>query len=114
VLKKNKSFDQQMSLSKKKCWYSNTCLHFLKRAVPLDYGTLSQIGSSLTCKEKAWLYMFLDSNALAYYRFSKALLNHWQASISSCIFSEKKERWKDSLSKKIGKGIRRIYFERQA
>ncbi len=30
------------------------------------------------------------------------------------FFPEKKERWKDSLSKKIGKGIRRIYFERQA
>ncbi len=24
-----------MSLSKSKCWYSNNCLHFLKRAVPL-------------------------------------------------------------------------------
>ncbi len=24
-----------MSLSKSKCWYSNSCLHFLKHAVPL-------------------------------------------------------------------------------
>ncbi len=24
-----------MSLSKSKCWYTNNCLHFLKRAVPL-------------------------------------------------------------------------------
>ncbi len=24
-----------MPLSKSKCWYSNNCLHFLKRAVPL-------------------------------------------------------------------------------
>ena len=23
-----------MSLSKNKCWYSNNCLHFLKRAIP--------------------------------------------------------------------------------
>jgi hypothetical protein len=33
------NFDHQMSLSKSKCWYSNNCLHFLKRAVPLDYIT---------------------------------------------------------------------------
>jgi hypothetical protein len=26
-----------MSLSKSKCWYSNNCLHFLKRAVPLSH-----------------------------------------------------------------------------
>ncbi len=26
-----------MSLSKSKYWYSNNCLHFLKRAVPLKY-----------------------------------------------------------------------------
>jgi hypothetical protein len=26
-----------MSLSKSKCLYSNNCLHFLKRAVPLTY-----------------------------------------------------------------------------
>ncbi len=25
-----------MSLSKSKCWYSNSCLHFLKCAVPID------------------------------------------------------------------------------
>jgi len=25
----------QMSLSKSKCWYSNNCLHFVRRAVPL-------------------------------------------------------------------------------
>ncbi len=25
-----------MSLSKRKCLYSNNCLHFLKRAVPLE------------------------------------------------------------------------------
>jgi hypothetical protein len=24
-----------MSLSKSKCWYSNNCLHFIKRGVPL-------------------------------------------------------------------------------
>jgi hypothetical protein len=24
-----------MTLSKSKCWYSNNCLHFLKRALPL-------------------------------------------------------------------------------
>ncbi len=24
-----------MSLSKRKCWYSNNCLHLIKRAVPL-------------------------------------------------------------------------------
>ncbi len=24
-----------MSLSESKCWYSNNCLHFLKRAFPL-------------------------------------------------------------------------------
>ncbi len=29
------NFDHQMSLSKSKCWYSNSCLHFLRRAVPL-------------------------------------------------------------------------------
>ena len=28
------NFDHQLSLSKSKCWYSNSCLHFLKRAVP--------------------------------------------------------------------------------
>jgi hypothetical protein len=27
-----------MSISKGKCWYSNNCLHFLKRAVPLIIG----------------------------------------------------------------------------
>ncbi len=42
-----------MSLSKSKCWYSNNCLHFLKRSVPLQWSpawgsTLD--GSSLTCK----------------------------------------------------------------
>ncbi len=26
-----------MSLSKSKCWYSNNCLHFLKRVVPLKH-----------------------------------------------------------------------------
>jgi hypothetical protein len=26
-----------MSLSKSKCWYSNDCLHFLKRTVPLSW-----------------------------------------------------------------------------
>jgi hypothetical protein len=31
----DKIFDHQMSLSKSKCWYSNNCLHFVKRAVPL-------------------------------------------------------------------------------
>jgi hypothetical protein len=25
-----------MPLSKSKCWYSNNCLHFSKRAVPLS------------------------------------------------------------------------------
>ncbi len=30
------NFDHHMSLSKSKCWYSNNCLHFLKRAVPLS------------------------------------------------------------------------------
>jgi hypothetical protein len=30
------NFDHQMSLSKSKCWCSNNCLHFLKRAVPLN------------------------------------------------------------------------------
>jgi hypothetical protein len=30
------NFDNQISLSKSKCWYSNNCLHFLKRAVPLS------------------------------------------------------------------------------
>ncbi len=29
------NFDHQMSLSKSKYLYSNNCLHFLKRAVPL-------------------------------------------------------------------------------
>jgi len=29
------NFDHQMSPSKSKCWYSNNCLQFLKRAVPL-------------------------------------------------------------------------------
>jgi hypothetical protein len=28
--------DHQMSLNKSKCWYSNNCLHFLKRTVPLQ------------------------------------------------------------------------------
>ncbi len=31
-----------MSLSKSKCWHSNNCLHFLKRAVPLPYYLLIQ------------------------------------------------------------------------
>ncbi len=31
------NFDHQMSLSKSKCWYSNNCLYFLKRAVPLFF-----------------------------------------------------------------------------
>ena len=31
----NDNFDHQMSLSKSKCWYSNNCLHFSKRTVPL-------------------------------------------------------------------------------
>jgi hypothetical protein len=26
-----------MSLSESKCWYSNKCLHFLRRAVPLKW-----------------------------------------------------------------------------
>jgi hypothetical protein len=30
-----KNFDHQNSPNKSKCWYSNNCLHFLKRAVPL-------------------------------------------------------------------------------
>jgi hypothetical protein len=30
------NFDNKISLSKSKCWYSNHCLHFLKRAVPLS------------------------------------------------------------------------------
>jgi len=29
------NFNHQMSLSKSKCLYSNNCLQFLKRAVPL-------------------------------------------------------------------------------
>jgi len=28
------NFDQQMSLSKSKCWYSNNCWYFIKRVVP--------------------------------------------------------------------------------
>ncbi len=31
-----------MSLSKSKCWYSNNCLQFLKRAVPLFTGNTSK------------------------------------------------------------------------
>ncbi len=31
----DKNFDHQMSLSKRKCLYSYSCLCFLKRAVPL-------------------------------------------------------------------------------
>ncbi len=30
------NFDHQMSLNKRKCWYSNNCLHFLKPALPLS------------------------------------------------------------------------------
>jgi hypothetical protein len=30
-------FDHHISPSQSKCWYSNKCLHFLKRAVPLRY-----------------------------------------------------------------------------
>ncbi len=41
VLKKWTTFkyrlelNHQISLSKSKCWYSNNCLHFLKRVIPL-------------------------------------------------------------------------------
>ncbi len=38
------NFDHQMSLSKSKSWYSNICLQFLKRAVPLD-----GLNSKLVC-----------------------------------------------------------------
>jgi hypothetical protein len=34
------NFDQQMSLSKSKCWYWNNCLHFLKRSVPLFFNAV--------------------------------------------------------------------------
>jgi hypothetical protein len=34
------NFDRQMSLIKSKCWYSNNCLLFLKRAVPFDHYNL--------------------------------------------------------------------------
>ncbi len=30
------NFYHQMSLGKSKCWFSNNCLHFLKRTVPLS------------------------------------------------------------------------------
>jgi len=42
------NFDHQMSLSKSKSWYSNICLQFLKRAVPLQqriYYNTSALGS---------------------------------------------------------------------
>jgi hypothetical protein len=34
-LKINQNFDHQMYLSKRKCWDSNNCLHFLRHALPL-------------------------------------------------------------------------------
>jgi hypothetical protein len=34
-LNKDNNFTHQMSLNKSKCWYSNNCLQFLKRADPL-------------------------------------------------------------------------------
>jgi hypothetical protein len=49
-----------MSLSKSKCWYSNNCLHFLKRAVPLK--------KSAYCFISSWLnYNWVDPmNSLAW------------------------------------------------
>jgi hypothetical protein len=32
-----------MYLSKSKCWYSNNCLHFLKRAVPINLTPQTEI-----------------------------------------------------------------------
>jgi hypothetical protein len=36
-LNKDKNFDHEMSISKKKCLYSYNCLQFLKRAVPFEF-----------------------------------------------------------------------------
>jgi hypothetical protein len=46
-----------MSLTKSKCWCSNNCLHFLKRAVPLR-DTLKYLTSLniLTKKHSSLLY----------------------------------------------------------
>ncbi len=44
----DQNFDHQMSQSKSKFWYSNNCLHFLKRTVPLAQSNIS--GKSRTCQ----------------------------------------------------------------
>ncbi len=41
-----------MSLSKSKCWYSNNCLQFLKRAVPLITASKSFIAQADDGREK--------------------------------------------------------------
>ncbi len=37
------NYDHQMYLSKSKCWYSNNCLDFLKRVVPLGANVLKTV-----------------------------------------------------------------------
>ncbi len=48
-----------MSLSKSKCWYSNNCLHYLKRAVPFHPIFVVQAGVRLVplgCYHQARMY----------------------------------------------------------
>ncbi len=41
------NFDHQMSLCKSQCLYSNNCLHFLKRAVPLGFNLSNGVTDTL-------------------------------------------------------------------
>ncbi len=47
-----------MSLSKSKCWYSNICLHFYKRAVPFTEFMAVKAFKCVAIKANiVWLFM---------------------------------------------------------
>ncbi len=58
------SFDCRMSISKSKYWYSNNCLYFLKRAVPLS--NLMNQKYVLGMTEVIWIIAFENWNILVW------------------------------------------------
>ncbi len=47
------NYDHQRSLSKRKFWYSSSCLQFLKRAVPFAILMMANVIGALKCAENA-------------------------------------------------------------
>jgi hypothetical protein len=55
------NFDHQMYLSESKCWFSNNCSHFLKRAVPLIGGNWlgAHQGDQIGLVSANWAYIWV-------------------------------------------------------